>query len=140
MALPEDLEAIYTIEKNSFSVPWSKESLEKELKNEMATYLIAVEEDKLIGYVGMWEVMGEGQITNIAIDRAYRGRGIGKRLLLDFIKNAKEKGLQMLILEVRQSNIIAQNLYQSVGFKEIACRKGYYNQPKEDALILQLVF
>lgn len=134
----EDIEAIYNIELESFSVPWSLESITKELENEMAYYVVAEEEGQVLGYAGLWDVVGEGQITNIAVRPSGRRKGIGKKLVEGLIAYGKEKSLEVLILEVRQSNEAAIKLYSGAGFKEIGKRKNYYTKPTEDALLMAL--
>lgn len=134
----EDIEAIYNIELESFSVPWSLESITKELENEMAYYVVAEEEGQVLGYAGLWNVVGEGQITNIAVRPSGRRKGIGKKLVEGLIAYGKEKSLEVLILEVRQSNEAAIKLYSGAGFKEIGKRKNYYTKPTEDALLMAL--
>lgn len=134
----EDIEAIYAIELESFSVPWSLESITKELENEMAYYVVAEEDGQVLGYAGLWDVVGEGQITNIAVRPSGRRKGIGKKLVEGLIAYGKEKGLEVLILEVRQSNEAAIKLYTGAGFKDIGKRKNYYTKPTEDAILMAL--
>nr|WP_307992269.1 ribosomal protein S18-alanine N-acetyltransferase [uncultured Niameybacter sp.] len=134
----EDIEAIYNIELESFSVPWSLESITKELANEMAYYVVAEEDGQVLGYAGLWDVVGEGQITNIAVRPSGRRKGIGKKLVEGLMAYGKEKGLEVLILEVRQSNEAAIKLYTGAGFKDIGKRKNYYTKPTEDAILMAL--
>mgnify|MGYP005811059435 FL=1 len=102
----------------------------------MAHYFIAREGDEIIGYAGFWNVSGEGDITNIAVDEKYRRKHIGSALLEALIKKAAALKLELLTLEVRRSNIAAQRLYAKYGFEEIGIRKGYYSNNREDALIM----
>lgn len=134
----EDIEAIYAIELESFSVPWSLESITKELENEMAYYVVAEEAGQVLGYAGLWDVVGEGQITNIAVRPSGRRKGIGKKLVEGLMAYGKEKGLEVLILEVRESNEAAIKLYSQAGFKDIGKRKNYYTKPTEDAILMAL--
>lgn len=135
-ASKEDIEAIYAIEVDSFSVPWSLESITKELENPVAYYLIAEEEGQVLGYAGLWDVVGEGQITNIAVRPSGRRKGIGKQLVDGLIAYGKDKNLEVLILEVRASNTPAINLYTGTGFTDIGRRKNYYTKPTEDAILM----
>ena len=134
---PEDLKAVYAIEVESFSEPWSLESLEKEIDNHLAYYLVAEEKNEVIGYAGMWSILDEGEITNIAVKTESRGSGIGSALLEGMLSYAHKKALRRITLEVRAGNEIAKKLYQQHHFECIACRKNYYHKPIEDALIMQ---
>lgn len=136
----EDLEAVYALECACFSVPWSFESLSKEMDQPLATYVVAMENDQCIGYGGMWRILDEGEITNIAVDERFRGKGIGSQILEKLYQEGTEQGLVSITLEVRVSNHAAKKLYEKYGFKEIAIRKNYYQKPTEDALIMQYVF
>ncbi len=139
LMLFKDLEAVYAIECESFSTPWSIEAMKKELCNPLAYYVVIEKEEQVVGYGGLWTVGDEGEIINIAVKKEYRGQGIGKALLGEILNYAKLRKVFQVSLEVRQSNAIAQQLYKYFGFKEIAVRKGYYSEPKEDALMMQLL-
>lgn len=134
--IAEDVEAIYQIECNSFSKPWSCDAIEKELENPLAYYVVALEEDKIVGYAGMWQVMGEGQITNVAVDIAHRGHGIGTELMKALIEAGKQNQLEILLLEVRESNSFARGLYKKSGFKEVGLRKNFYEEPVENGILM----
>ena len=132
----EDVDEIYKIEENCFPDPWSKDSIMKELKNDLARYLVAEVDGKLAGYIGVWFVVDEGHITNVAVHSDFRGRKIGDRLVNDMVNLCKENNLVAMTLEVRNSNRIAQNLYRKYGFKMGGIRKEYYSDNKEDAIIM----
>lgn len=130
------IEQVFEIEKQCFEIPWSKKSFEDEIKkNKMAIYLVALENDNVVGYAGMWHVVTEGHITNIAVKSEHRKKGIAKKLVSNLIKIAIEKEMIGITLEVRKSNLIAKKLYESFGFKLDGIRKEYYEN-KEDALIM----
>ncbi|MDE6182783.1 MAG: ribosomal protein S18-alanine N-acetyltransferase, partial [Eubacteriales bacterium] len=113
----EHIEQVYEIEKICFSIPWSKKAFEDELnKNKMAIYIVALADEKVVGYGGMWHVINEGHITNVAVSPEYRRKGIGESLIKKLIEIAKEKEMIGLTLEVRISNEIAKNLYKKQGF------------------------
>ena len=132
----EHLEQVYKIEESCFEIPWSKKSFENELtKNKIAIYLVALKDDAVIGYAGMWHVINEGHITNIAVSPLYRRTGIGEKLVLELINIAKEKEMIGLTLEVRVSNKAAKRLYEKQGFLLDGIRKEYYEN-KEDAFIM----
>lgn len=127
---------VLEIEKSCFEIPWSKKSFEDELnKKYMAIYLVALENEKVVGYGGMWHIINEGHITNIAIHKDYRKKGIGTKIVSRLIEVAKEKEMIGITLEVRKSNEKALNLYKKQGFILEGIRKEYYEN-KEDALIM----
>jgi [ribosomal protein S18]-alanine N-acetyltransferase len=133
----EDIDQIVNIEKLSFSIPWSKEAFYNELhKNKFASYLVVEDGEKIIGYCGVWIVVDEAHITNIAVLPEYRGRKLGDALLSKVIQMAKELGTRSITLEVRVTNIVAQNLYRKYGFENGGIRKGYYTDNQEDALVM----
>lgn len=134
----EDIEGVYDLECRSFSVPWSLDSLKKEIENQLAYYIVLELEQKIIGYGGLWGILGEGEITNIAVDSDYRGNGYGDLIVKSLIAYCKAQEFERLTLEVRSSNLIAQKLYEKHGFHKIAVRKNYYQKPTEDAIIMAL--
>ena len=133
------LDRVAGLEKLCFSLPWSKEMFADELRSNIAHYLVAIDDkENIVGYVGMWKILDEGHITNVAVSPNYRRQGIGEKLICELINNAKRLDLVMLTLEVRKSNIAAQNLYSKYAFKEVGIRKRYYSDTNEDALIMTL--
>ncbi|MCA1032901.1 ribosomal protein S18-alanine N-acetyltransferase [Bacillus timonensis] len=133
----EDIDAIVEIEELSFATPWSRESFYNELiNNHFATYIVMVDGEKIIGYCGMWIIVDEAHITNIAVLPHYRGKKLGEALLTQAIKCAEELGAISITLEVRVSNIVAQSLYRKFGFKDGGIRKQYYSDNLEDALVM----
>ena len=130
------LEELARLEQECFSHPWSRQALEEELSNPAAVFLVAVEGEGVVGYAGMHVVCGEGYIDNIAVFPHARRKGVGRKLvqaLIDWMDH--HEGL-FLTLEVRPSNEAAVLLYHSVGFEEAGRRKGFYQDPKEDALLM----
>ena len=132
----EDLDKIHVIEELCFPIPWSKDSLEKELSNKFAKYVVAKMNNTIIGYGGMWLILDEAHITNIAVHPEFRGIGSGSKILQGLIDICKYKDIKSMTLEVRVSNIIAQKLYKKFNLQEEGIRKGYYNDNKEDAIIM----
>ena len=133
----KDIDAIMEIEKESFSTPWTRNAFEKEIKeNMLAKYIVADLEGKAVGYAGIWLIIDEGHVTNIAIANAHRGKGIGKFLMMGLIDFCKDSGIHNMTLEVRASNIIAQNLYKKLGFLDCGIRPNYYADDHEDAVIM----
>lgn len=133
-----DLDGIQRIADMSFTVPWTRESMEKELSNEMAHYLVAEYDGKVVGYVGYWQVLDEGHIMNVAVDKAYRGRGIATRLVNAMIDSGAPLGILYWTLEVRVSNTAAIRVYENAGFTSAGIRPRYYSHPEEDANIMWL--
>lgn len=128
---------IAQLEKMCFSSPWSERSIESELTNPLALWLVAVDNDRVAGYVGSQSVMGEADMMNLAVDPEYRRMGVGNRLVEMLIDALSEEAVHSLTLEVRASNIGAISLYEKMGFQQVGRRPGYYSNPKEDALILR---
>ena len=131
----EHLSEVASIEEMSFSMPWSLESLELML-TEQASALVALEDGRVLGYVGMMCVLDEGQIINVAVHPDARRRGVGRSLMQAAEAYAKERGIVFLSLEVRESNIAARSLYSSLGWEEQGIRKGFYSHPVENACVM----
>ncbi len=133
----EDLKAVLAIERVSFSTPWSIQSFTAELRdNEYARYFCLVVDEQVIGYMGLWYILDEGHITNIAIAPEYRCKGLGESLIRSVMKIMISNGMERMTLEVRVSNLAARNLYKRLGFVTAGVRKGYYADNREDALIM----
>ncbi|MGC7872777.1 ribosomal protein S18-alanine N-acetyltransferase [Desulfosporosinus sp. SYSU MS00001] len=133
----EDLEAIMEIEHASFSTPWSLQAFAAELKdNEYAQYRCLELDGRVIGYMGLWFILDEGHITNIAISPDYRGQRRGEFLMRSVMNEMVNLGMDRMTLEVRVSNYPAQDLYRRMGFSTAGVRKGYYADTGEDALIM----
>lgn len=136
----EDALGIFKVEEDCFSIPWSLESVEEELKNpDRKLYFVVEEEHQIVAYAGAWLVADEGQITNIAVLRTKRREGYGAMLTKKLIKELFKAGMEEVFLEVRVSNIAALALYRRLGFTVKGLRKDYYNEPKEDAYIMSLI-
>lgn len=132
-----DIDQILVIENESFATPWSRESFENELtKNRFALYLVLEDEEVIFGYCGVWIIVDEAHVTNIALLPNYRGKKLGETLLTEIMKVAKEKGAKSMTLEVRVSNHVAQSLYRKLGFRDGGIRKNYYTDNQEDALVM----
>ena len=128
------------LEKLCFSDPWSEKSIASELSCRLSLWLVALEGDKVVGYVGSQTVIDETDMMNIAVHPDYRRRGIAHSLIECLILELKNRGSSSLTLEVRASNAPAVTLYEKLGFEQIGLRKNYYRNPKEDALILRKAF
>lgn len=139
----KDVAAVAELEKDCFSRPWGAQEIEESLKKDFYVFLVAEEKDAespaaLTGYISMYRVLDEGDITEVAVRRTDRRRGIGESLLKELISVSKALGLTSLTLEVRDGNLPASALYEKLGFKQIGLRKRYYEDPEEDARIYAL--
>ena len=130
--------AIAQIEKLCFSDPWSEKSIATELSSKLSCWLVAMEDDILVGYVGSQSVLGESDMMNVAVHPDFRRQGIAEALVQGLMVALKEKGNYSLALEVRASNEPAKRLYGKLGFQQVGCRKNYYRNPREDGLILKI--
>lgn len=132
-----DIPRICEIERECFPVPWTAGAFRNELlHNQFAHYVVMLWRDEVIGYGGMWTIMDEAHVTNIALIGRYRGRKLGDRLLRELLVRAAARGMKRITLEVRVSNTIAQRLYRKYGFRAEGVRPGYYTDNGEDALIM----
>lgn len=135
----EHLEQIRNILMTEFDEFWNANVLEKELENPISDYIVAINENEVVGYAGLWQPCDEGHITNIVTKLDKRGNKIASKMLEELIELAKRKNLKSVTLEVNVHNEIAINLYKKYDFKEIGKRpKYYYNS--DDALIMTLEF
>ena len=129
---------VAAIEKECFGVDaWSEKSVASELTNQLSLWLVAVDGDRVAGYVGSQTVCDETDMMNVAVTADYRRQGLGEKLVLALVEELKVMGSQCLTLEVRDSNTPARTLYEKLGFQQIGLRKNYYRNPKEDAYILR---
>lgn len=125
------------LEKLCFSAPWSENSISSELTNPLSCWLVALDGDRVAGYVGSQTVLDESDMMNIAVDPQYRRQGIAQALVEELVKCLARKGSRCLTLEVRASNAGAIALYGKLGFVQVGLRKNYYRNPREDAMILR---
>lgn len=133
--------AVVAIENECFPIPWTERDFKKEiLVNNFAYYFVAEVAGEAVGYAGMWHIITEGHITNVAVLPEYRGRGIGKALVERLIAFAQSKEMIGITLEVRISNLNAQRLYTQYGFRPEGFRKRYYSDTGEDAVIMWKYF
>ena len=135
-----DVPALSRIEQESFDSPWSADEITKDVTSKDGNIYVAVIESdgEKAGYAEMRTVVGEAQIYNIVIDKAFRGKGLGEMLLRHLIDRAKELGCSLITLEVRGGNEAAMELYHKLGFREVGRRKGYYSKGAEDAVLMDL--
>lgn len=133
----EDCVRVAEIERSSFSIPWSEQAFLDTLERENYCYLVAVEQDTILGYCGIVFALDEGEIPNICVAAEARRKGVGRAMLEELFQAARDHKLTELFLEVRQSNEAAKQLYKTAGFTSIGIRKGFYDQPKEDAILMK---
>lgn len=137
MTLP-DIEQVYQIECSCFSQPWSVESLIGELttNSDIAYYVVAEADGRIVGYAGCWIMFEAAHMTNIAVVPEYRRRGIARGIILSMMREAEKRGATGMTLEVREFNFKAQSLYTSLDFQRAGVRRKYYSDTGENALIL----
>lgn len=132
-----DAYQISLLEKECFSVPWSEASIIESIEKDYSIFLKAVADKKIVGYAGLYKTFEEGDITNIAVSDKYRRQGIGSKLIDAVFYECKKQKISNIMLEVRKSNAMAIRLYEKKGFKCIGVRKGFYQKPVEDAVIMK---
>jgi len=133
----DDIDTIVEIEREAFTAPWTAEAFHNELRQNMfAKYMVMERDGVIMGYGGMWLIVDEAHVTNIAVRERYRGQGFGKKLLAEMMRTAHWFGARRMTLEVRVSNERAQRLYRKFGFEPSGVRPGYYSDNAEDALIM----
>jgi [ribosomal protein S18]-alanine N-acetyltransferase len=132
-----DVATVVGIETDAFSSPWSAGTFESLLDRPGLELLVMEHESEgVIGYAVLWCVLDQGELANVAVTPRLRGRGLGRHLLARVLEVARERGIETMFLEVRASNERALELYRSFGFSDVGRRKGYYDRPREDALIM----
>jgi ribosomal-protein-alanine N-acetyltransferase len=139
----EDIPQVVEIEKIAFSRPWSRSIFKATLLLPYAAYYVAVQEEnefpeaqRILGMCGVKKIFEEGEISNVAVHPDFRGNGISRKMLEMLMREAREDGVRAFTLEVRAGNSIAIRLYESLGFRTEGVRRGYYDHPVEDGLIM----
>ena len=133
----DHVQQIADLERICFNDPWSVNSIASELNNRLSCWLVALDNERVVGYVGSQTVLGETDMMNIAVHPDYRNQHTATKLIESLIAQLSGQGSHSLMLEVRSSNEPAKNLYAKLGFTVVGIRKNYYRNPKEDALILR---
>ena len=128
---------IAALEKLCFSDPWSENSIAYELTSRLSHWLVALEGEQVVGYIGSQSVLGQSDMMNVAVHPDHRRKGIAEALILALSRDLQQMGNICLTLEVRASNAPAITLYEKLGFETVGRRPNYYRHPKEDALILR---
>ena len=130
------IEQLAVIEKECFSTPWSENALREELENSYARFLVAVCDGEVSGYIGAHNILGEVYITNVAVSQKHRRKGMGEKLINSLISLCESENAEFITLEVRESNKPAINLYKKMKFKDVGKRKNFYENPREDAILM----
>ena len=133
----EHVSQVAELEKLCFADPWSEKSIASELGNCWSYWVVALWDDRVLGYIGSPSSFDETDVMNVAVHPDFRRRGIAESLIDELIKELKNRGSHALMLEVRESNAPAIALYEKLGFVQVGCRKNYYHNPRENALILR---
>lgn len=133
----EDISCVQEIERSLFSRPWSQQAFLQAMEQD-TLYLVALEDSRVAGYCGMYCSFEEGEITNVAVATAKQNLGIGRTMMEELLRQARERGITHLFLEVRVSNEKAIRLYRSLGFENCGIRKDFYEMPREDGMIMVL--
>ncbi len=138
LAGPEDLDAVAALEATTFTNPWTREMLERELQQSdvARVYVARLPERRVAAFCACWLVYDELHINTIAVDSTFRRRGLATALMVHILDDAAAQGATRAYLEVRRSNLPAQALYESLGFTVAGVRRNYYTSPEEDALVL----
>ena len=133
----EHVPQVAQLEKLCFADPWSEMSIASELRSIWSYWVVAVRDNEVVGYIGSQSSIDESDVMNVAVHPDWRRRGIAEGLIDNLVAELKSRGSHALLLEVRASNAPAISLYEKKGFVQVGCRKNYYRNPKEDALILR---
>ena len=133
----KDCVSVARIDKISIANPWSYKDYCDAVEKQEYVYLVARQNDEVIGFAGFIQALDEADITHIAVEPSCRGCHIGEALLEELLKTAYERGIHVVFLEVRFNNEAAKSLYDKMGFENLGMRKKYYKNPVEDAIIMK---
>ncbi len=132
----EHLEQIMEVELEAYPEPWTVAMFREEIRNRRSYFFVALAEGEFVGYSGFWLVLDEAHITSVTVADHYRGRGYGREQVVHLLETAIELDARSATLEVRPSNHPARELYDSLGFRAVGMRKGYYSKTNEDAVVM----
>ena len=133
----EDLPVVLELEEQLFTSTWKLDDFLYELNENPFSQMFVLEENsEIIGYMGLWIIFEQAQLTNLAVNKKYQGQGYGRKILDEGIKMCQDAGCEIMTLEVRQSNIPAKSLYSSMGFEKVTVKKDYYQDNHEDADVM----
>lgn len=134
----QDVEAVTALEAAYFTQPWKRHDFEDILTNPDRFYFVAVEDNEVMGGCMLTDIVGEGDVSNVAVHEKYRRRGIAHALLEYMLQFGRKRGIRDFTLEVRQQNVAAQGLYEGLGFVSEGVRPNFYDKPKDNAVIMWL--
>lgn len=132
-----DLPIVLELEEQLFTSTWKMDDFLYEMnENPFSQMFVWEENSEIVGYIGIWIIFEQAQLTNLAVNKKYQGKGYGRLLLEKGISMCQEAGCEIMTLEVRQSNVVAKSLYQSCGFEKVSVKKDYYQDNHEDADVM----
>ena len=134
--MAQDISQVAEMEAANFYMPWSEKAFYEQLSNRNAIYMVAELDEKIVGVCGFMESFGEADIYNVSVDESHRNAGIASSMLETMLKEGIARGITAYTLEVRAGNVAAIRLYEKLGFVAEGIRPGFYDKPKEDALIM----
>lgn len=134
------IESVAMLEKECFSTPWSEDGLRAELTNTNARFYVAFSGGRVVGYIGAHNILGEVYITNVAVSKDFRRQGIGNALIIHLLNICANEDAEFVTLEVRESNLGAIALYEKTGFNNVGSRRNFYENPREDAILMTYYF
>lgn len=132
-----DLPTVVRLENASFTSPWQLDTFRTLVGRPGAVLRVVEVEGVVVAYAVLWCILDQGELANIAVDPGFWGRGLGGRLLDHLLDVGRERGVESLFLEVRESNAVARAMYGRRGFEQVGLRRDYYDDPREDALVLR---
>ena len=135
-ATQSSVKDIVNIENTSFTCPWSEKTFNDAVSNDNIVVYTVSDRQAIYGFYCLMHVEDEAELLNIAVMPSHRGIGLGQQLMAHAVMYAQTHGINNIYLEVRESNITAQNLYKKFGFTSIGIRKRYYSQPIENAIVM----
>lgn len=134
----KDLPVVTELDREAFFDPWSLAAWRRELQNSIAIWIVEIVANEIVGYAGIWNVAGEAQVMRVAVKKVLRNQGLGLLLTQELIRKARESGAEEVTLEVRESNLAAQKVYERCGFVSSGVRPDYYEDTHEGAVIMWL--
>jgi ribosomal-protein-alanine N-acetyltransferase len=135
---PSDVQDVMLIERRSFTAPWEESTFRGLMRRPSAALLVAESEERVVGFSVLWFIADEGELGDLAVLPELRGRGVGHLLLERSVREAAERKIRVLYLEVREGNADARRLYERAGFEVVGVREDYYVSPVEDAVVMRL--